>query len=104
MKKILLLGACLVALASQPVLAQTGGTEVVVVRVVDTGGRFVIGRPGGKTEEVSFNSSYSSKGLAESAVQLQQAVASLYQQGYTLKSTFTGASGSVSTLIFVKEK
>ena len=104
MKKLLFLGACLVALNSQPVMAQTGTPEVVVVRVVDSGGRFVIGRPGGKTEEVSFSSTYSSKGLAESAVQLQQAVAALYQQGYALKSTFTGSGGSVSTLIFVKEK
>jgi hypothetical protein len=104
MKKLLFLGACLVALASQPVMAQVGGADVVVVRVVDTGGRLVIGYPDGKTEEVSFTSNYSSKGLAESAVQLQKAIASLYQKGYSLKSTFSGAGGAVSTLIFVKEK
>jgi hypothetical protein len=104
MKKLLFLGACLVALASSPVMAQVGGADVVVVRIVDTGGRFVIGYPDGKTEEVSFTSNYSSKGLAESAIQLQKAVASLYQKGYSLKSTFSGAGGAVSTLIFVKEK
>jgi hypothetical protein len=119
MKKLLFLGACLVALASSPVmaqthkaevvmshteLAQTGGAEVVVVRVYDGTGKFVIGRPGGKVEELSFNPNYTSKGLAESTGQLQKAVASLYQQGYTLKSTFGGAQGSIATLIFVKEK
>ena len=104
MKKLLFLGACLVALASQPVMAQTGGADVVVVRVYDGTGKFVIGRPGGKIEELSFNPNYTSKGLAESTDQLQKAIASLYQQGYTLKSTFGGAGGSVATLIFVKEK
>ena len=84
--------------------AQTGGADVVVVRVIDNGGRFVIGYPGGKTEEVLFSNNYSSKGLAESAVQLQKAVTALYQQGYALKSTFSGSTGNVSTLIFVKEK
>jgi hypothetical protein len=105
MKKLLFLGACLVALASQPAAAQTGGADVIVVRVYDNiSGKFVIAHAGGKTEELSFNPSYSSKGLAESGSQLQQAIASLYQQGYTLKSTFSGNSGVVATLIFVKEK
>jgi hypothetical protein len=100
MKKLLFLGACLVALASQPARAQAGGADVVVVRVQETAGRFVIARPGGKTEEVSFNWKLTNQGLAESSVQLQQAVTSLYQQGYT----FGSGSSSVSTLIFVKEK
>lgn len=105
MKKLLFLGACLVALASQPVKAQAGGADVVVVRIYDGNtGKIVIARAGGKTEEVLFNGSYSSKGLAESTSQFQQTVASLYQQGYTLKSTFSGGAGSVATLVFVKEK
>ena len=36
MKKLLFLGACLVALASQPVMAQTGNAEVVVVRLEES--------------------------------------------------------------------
>lgn len=106
MKKLLFLGACLVALASQPVMAQTGGADVVVVRVYDgsVSGRLVIAHAGGKTEELPFNGSYNSKGLAESGNQLQQVVTTLYQQGYALKSTFSSSGGVVATLIFVKEK
>ena len=105
MKKLFLLGACLLALGSTPTMAQTGSSEVVVVRVFDgNAGKIVIARAGGKTEEVPFNAGYSSKGLAESTSQFQQTIAALYQQGYALKSTFSGGAGSVATLVFVKEK
>jgi hypothetical protein len=105
MKKLLFLGTCLVALASSPVMAQTGGADVIVVRVYDgNGGKLVIARAGGKTEEILFNSNYTSKALAESTSQFQQVVASLYQQGYALKSTFSAGSGGVASLIFIKEK
>jgi hypothetical protein len=107
MNRFVFLGACLVALTSQPAMAQTGKADVVVVRVYDgNSGKLVIARAGGKTEEVLFNGSYSRKGLAESTSQFQQTVASLYEQGYALKSTFSsGASAaSVATLVFVKEK
>jgi hypothetical protein len=105
MKNLFFMGACLWALGSTPVLAQTGGSEVVVVRVYDgNAGKIVIARAGGKTEEIPFNAGYSSKGLAESTSQFQQTIASLYQQGYALKSTFSGGAGSVATLVFVKEK
>lgn len=105
MKRLLFLGACLVALASQPAMAQTVGSDVVVVRVYDgTGGKIVIARTGGKTEEVPYNANYTSKALAESTSQFQRTIESLYQQGYALKSTFSGGGGSVATLVFVKEK
>lgn len=103
MKKLLFLGACLVALASQPVVAQTSGPEVVVVRVFDAGinVHLAINRGKGKTELVTFSSGANDKHLAEAAEGYQQALFKLYQEGYTLKSTFT-TSDRLSTLVFVK--
>jgi hypothetical protein len=105
MKKLLFLGACLVALALQPVTAQTGGTDVVTVQIYSgTRSRIVIAYPGGKTEDLPFNTNTDSKGLVESTKQVQQIVTSLSQQGYELKSTFGGHAGYGATLIFVKGK
>ncbi len=107
MKKVLFLGACLVALASSPVIAQTAGPQVVVVRVNDGGGlgsHLVIVRGEGKSEVVDFPLGLSVKSLTTSGEAMQQVFAKLYQEGYALKSTFGGGQGYTSTLVFVKEK
>jgi hypothetical protein len=107
MKKLLFLGACLVALASQPVKAQAAGPQVVVVRVNDGGGlgsHLVIIRGEGKREELDFATGISTKALGASGEVMQQVFTKLYQEGYTLKSTFGGGQGFTSTLVFVKEK
>ena len=93
------------ALASAPTMARAGEVEVVVVRVVDVTGRakIVIARPGGKTEEVDYNGGINVTSLKESAVTLQRVISNLSQEGYVLKSTFTGLQGFGSTLVFVKE-
>jgi hypothetical protein len=103
MQKLLFLGSCLVALASQPVMAQTGGPDVVVVRVYDAGANveLAISRGNGQVEMIKFNSGVSDKHLKEAAEGYQQALAKLYQEGYSLKSTFT-TSENLSTLVFVK--
>ncbi|TVT39620.1 hypothetical protein FNT36_18435 [Hymenobacter setariae] len=106
MKKLLFLGACLVALTSQPVMAQTGGPDVIVMSV-RMGGlgktRVVLAYSGGKTEEKMIkNASNSDKAQDEAAAAYQEIIAGLYQQGYSLKSTFVEFQGSVSTLVFVK--
>ena len=105
MKKLLFLGACLVARASAPAKAQTAAAEVVVVRLLDATGRgkLVIARPGGKTEEVELNGGVNSASLKESALTLQQVITNLSQEGYALKSTFTGLQGYGATLVFIKE-
>ena len=105
MKKLLFWGACLVALASQPVMAQTGGSNVIVVRVRDSGVgiELVINRGKGQSELIKFSSGVSDKHLQEAAEGYQLALAKLYQEGYSLKSTFTAAEG-LSTLVFVKDR
>jgi hypothetical protein len=52
MKKLLFLGACLVVLASQPAMAQTGGSDIVVVKVTEDYGllQFHIAHAGSKPE------------------------------------------------------
>jgi hypothetical protein len=106
MKKLLFLGACLVALASQPVMAQTSGPDIVVVRVIDgiAASQMVIVRGLGKNERIDLADGSNNKGLVSSGEAIQQAIAKLYQEGYSLRSTFGGHQGSASTLIFVKEK
>jgi hypothetical protein len=103
MKKLVFLGACLLALGSSPVMAQTGGPEVVVVRLFDNGTsvNLVISRGPSKSEKVAFGSGGRDERLTETAEAYQQLVAKLYQEGYSLKSTFTAVNG-LATLVFVK--
>lgn len=86
-------------------MAQTGGADVVVVRLVDsaTRGKMVIVRPGGKADDYSFNAGTSTTNLREGGLTIQRVITNLAQEGYTLKSTFSGVDG-VATLVFTKEK
>lgn len=112
MKKLLFLGACLVALASQPVRAQSGAStevDVTVVRVTAGYPRtFVtITRPGGKEERVEFDNYERNEKRPQVGVGFQQLVTDLYRQGYQLQSTFdttTGTTGSASILLFIRKK
>jgi hypothetical protein len=59
MKKLLFLGACLVALASQPVMAQTGGSTDVDVTVVRVTASYVrthvtVTRPGARRKSLTL--------------------------------------------------
>ena len=101
MKILLLSGACLVGLASQPVLAQTTLPQVAIVTSYSSGfaaGHYVVNKDG-KTEIVDFTASNLEKGQRERAETLRLIVAKLYQEGYALK-----AGAGPSELIFVKER
>jgi basic membrane lipoprotein Med (substrate-binding protein (PBP1-ABC) superfamily) len=106
MKKLIFLAACLVALTSQPVLAQTGGADVVVVKVFENSStaslRIAISHGEGKTEVTELKGGGYGKYIGSSAEVCQRIVRQLYQEGYTLKTTFGGDQGSMSTLIFIK--
>jgi hypothetical protein len=100
MKKLLFLGACLVALASQPVMAQTGGPSIVVVRADYAGGlsyRISISRGEGKTEIIEVKDK--GNALVEA---YQKAITQLYQEGYSLKDSFTASAATGANLVFVK--
>ena len=79
MKKLLFLGACLVALASQPVVAQTGTPEVAVLSFYhNASGRLfaTIVHGKGTPEKQDTKGSWD-----EEAQFQQQVIAKLYQEG-----------------------
>ena len=115
MKKLLFLGACLVALTSQPVMAQTGGLDIVVVKVRENASymEMNIARPGSKPEKRVFKGKdlkelgdgNEPSGIAEATRRL---LAELAQQGYSLTNTYGSNSSSTEfspvTLIFTKRQ
>ena len=103
MKKLFLLGACLLALSVNPVKAQTANPDIVVVRVMDVPNRlhFVIVRGEGKVEEMEFAGSNSAKKPSTGEAYFK-VYSMLMKEGYALQNTTTSASGYYSTLLFVK--
>jgi hypothetical protein len=100
-EKLPLISACLLALGCSPVMAQTSKLAIVVARLYDSGAsvQLVITYGPGKTGKLVFKSGGSEARLTEA---YQQMIAKLYQQGYTLKSTFSNGNSGIGTLIFVK--
>ena len=114
MKKCLFLGACLLAVASQPVMAQTSTVDIIVVKVLEGNGllHFDIARPGSKPEHREFSArQLKEKGegnhLSGQAVYTRDLLVELTQQGYTLTTTYSSSSapgiGPV-TLLFTKRQ
>lgn len=106
MKKLLLLCACLLALAS-PLRAQTvvAPADIVVVRVRDSGGDFqvFITRGPGKTEILKFEGGAGDKKNIQSNEGYYVFLSKLYQEGYKLQNSFiNGDSAFRTTLIFVR--
>jgi hypothetical protein len=104
MKKLIFFAACLVALTSQPVLAQTGGPEVVVVRVLDGNPRdlrILVSYGEGKTEVTTVKSTMGKDGQEAINETYQKVLQKLYQAGYTLKSSFS-AGPYAPGFVFVK--
>ena len=103
MKKLFLMGACLWALGSTPVVAQTTRSEVVVVRMVFNGTRLAmaVSRGEGKTEMTQFDvPSGQLKNAVPLAEAYQRIVAKLTSEGYTLKGM--NGDDAYATLVFVK--
>jgi hypothetical protein len=107
MKKLLFLGACLVALASQPVMAQTSGPDVVIVRVEESYSgklKLFVERAGQETEAIVFEET-KKENMGKGYYPFLN---KLYQQGYQMQGIIPGAmitSGfavTTSTLVFVK--
>jgi hypothetical protein len=108
MKRLLFLGACLVALASQPVVAQTGGADIVVVRVNEYNGstHLAIERGGKTPEYIDFKWQEKPEKNQSAATGYYVALVKLYQQGYQVQAVIPGIAGSAgystTTLIFAK--
>jgi len=110
MKKLLFLGACLVALASSPVMAQTGGADIVIVRVAEysSNTHLTVERVGQEPEEIEFDwDSRIGKKWGRASKGYLDALSKLYQQGYQVQATIPGASfnnggTTYTTLVFTK--
>jgi hypothetical protein len=103
MKKLLLLCVCLLAVCSSPMMAQTGEPQVIVVQVYYTGlgvGHLTVTRGEGQTEAIEFKQTNPKQ--TTQAETCQRVFNKLYQEGYSLKSTFSPGAGTISTLIFAK--
>jgi len=96
MKKLFFLGACLVALASSPAVAQTGSPDLVLVRFSYTGTsnlRIIVTRAEGKSEVSVTKSSGTEKGEVAASEAMHNVLRQLYQEGYALTSTTAEAPG-----------
>ncbi|MVN78084.1 hypothetical protein GO988_17275 [Hymenobacter sp. HMF4947] len=109
MKKLIFFGAYLLSLTSQPVMAQTGGADIVVVRVAEVIGHIhlTIERAGQEPEEVSSEWADKVSKNQRASKGYFDALSKLYQQGYQVQATIPGAEyangGAVfTTLIFTK--
>lgn len=106
MKKPFVLGACLVAVASSPAMAQTVAPDVVVVRTTDNYNnlRIIVTHGEGKTEvlELARKDLKQSPNGQEEA--LQKVFAKLYQEGYQLRGTGGGGYNYMirNTFLFTK--
>ncbi|TVT39406.1 hypothetical protein FNT36_17280 [Hymenobacter setariae] len=104
MKKPLFLGACLMVLASQPVMAQTAAPDVIVVRVLEHSNslRFSIARGQQQPEEIEV----ALKKEQKAASSYYTVLSKLYTQGYVLQGVIPGVSNNAywaeSTLILGK--
>ena len=110
MKKLLFLGACLVALASQPVMAQVGKQDVVMVRVREQLGEthLIIERMGQGPEEINIEWNDKAGKNMSAAKGYLGALDKLFQQGYQLQAVIPGVAvtmpsvNATSTLVFTK--
>ena len=107
MKKLLLLCACLLALAS-PLRVQADPPEIIVVRIYEGGKTtIIITRGEGKSEKVEIENGQSDKKLVQASEGYYKIFERLYQEGYTLQSTFSSVyspSIGFTTLLFVKAR
>ena len=110
MKKLLLLGGCLWALAALPASAQAGSADIVVVKVLESPlvTRIIIARSSGFPDELEIKAGFAGLASNEAAVarestqKMQEILTKLYDQGYAVRSTFGGGDGGHSTLVLVK--
>jgi opacity protein-like surface antigen len=107
MKKLILLSACLLALAARPAAAQAQAPnpDVVVVQLYDSGAsvQLVVTRGEGQSEKIEFQSGGTDKRLTAASQGYHKLLSGLYREGYALQSTFT-SHGGLTTLVLAKNR
>ena len=106
MKKLLVLCACLLALATLPSAAAP--PDIIVVRIYE--GRkttIIITRGEGKSEKVEVENGFTDKRLIEANEGYYKVFERLYKEGYVVQSTFStvyDAASSFTTVLFAKPR
>lgn len=105
MKKGFFLCACLLALATRPAAAAVP-PEIVVVRIYEGSHTvIIITRGEGKSEKIELENGTTDKRLTRGSEGYYKVFEQLYQEGYTVQSTFStlyDANQGFTTLLFVK--
>ena len=105
MKKQLLLCACLLALAA-PLRAAVAPPDIVVVRIYEGAHTtIIITRGEGKSEKIEVENGIRDERLIQANEGYYKVFERLYQEGYTVQSTFTtvyDANRGFTTLLFAK--
>lgn len=99
MKKLLVAGACLGALAGAA-QAQAGPPDLVVVRIYEGDVKIHVSITRGQntSEVLEFDNGTSDKNLTRSGQGYYQLFQRFYQEGYVLQSTFSAAKNRNSTV------
>jgi hypothetical protein len=107
MKKLLLLCACLWALVL-PLRAIATPPDIIVVRIYEgSKTTIIITRDEGKSEKVEVENGFTDKKLTQASEGYYKVFERLYQEGYTVQSTFTtvyDASSGFTTVLFAKAR
>lgn len=82
-------------------------SDIVVVKVLESrlATRIIIARSWGFPDELEVKAGLAGNEttlVRESAKKMQEVLMKLYEQGYTIKSSFGGSDGGPSTLVLVK--
>lgn len=105
MKKLFLLCACLLALVTQPCAAAVP-PEIVVVRIYEgIHTVIIITRGEGKSEKIEVENGTTDKRLIQANEGYYKVLEQLYQEGYTVQSTFStlyNTNVGFTTLLFAK--
>jgi hypothetical protein len=105
MKKLLLPGACLWALATLPSVAATP-PDIVVVRIYEGAHTtIIITRGEGKSEKIEVDNGLTDKKLIQANESYYKVFERLYQEGFTVQSTFAtvySATVGFTTILFTK--
>lgn len=105
MKNLFLIGACLLAFGSTPVLAQAGGPQVAYVTVEDNGNlHLIICRGAGKSEDVDVPAKTIRQTPHVREETIQGVLTKLLAEGYSLASSTSAGDHYIfrSTFIFTK--
>jgi opacity protein-like surface antigen len=107
MKKLLLLCACLLAL-SAPLRAAVAPPEIIIVRIYEGNSTtIIITRGEGKSEKIEIENGMSDKKLIQASEGYYKVIERLYQEGYTVQSTFStvyDANSGFTTVLFAKAR